>query len=97
MTINLNRESVFTVREVYNWAEQSSETRQLTHSQILNLQKIIGNLPASDKNAEFNKSAFVSLRNESQAKIFQYNRQRAPAIIQRIYDIGGGYFEVDKP
>ena len=97
MTINLNRESVFTVREVYNWAEQSSETRKLTHSQILNLKKIIGNLPASDKNPEFNKSVFVSLRNGSQVEIFQYNRQDAPAIIQRIYDIGGGYFEDDKP
>jgi hypothetical protein len=88
---------VFTARDVYDWAEQSSEIRQLSHSQILNLEKIIGNLSTSDKNAEFNQSVFVSLRNGSQVKIFQYNRQHAPAIIQRIYDVGGGYFEGGKP
>jgi hypothetical protein len=97
MTINLNKESVFTAREVYNWAEQGSQIRQMSHSQKLNLEKIIGDLPASDKNAEFDKSVFVSLRNGSQTKIFQYNRQHIPAIIQRIYDLGGGYFEGSKP
>jgi hypothetical protein len=97
MTINLNKESVFTAREVYNWAEQGSEIRQLSHAQKLNLKKIIGDLPASDKNAEFDKSVFISLRNGSQAKIFQYNRQYVPVIIQRIYDLGGGYFEGGKP
>jgi len=97
MTINLNKESVFTAREVYNWAEQGSQIRQLSDAQKLNLEKTIGDLPASDKNAEFNESVFVSLRNGSQVKIFQYNRQHAPAIIQRIYDLGGGYFEGGKP
>ena len=97
MTINLNKESVFTALEVYNWAEEGSQVRQLSHSQKLNLEKIIGDLPASDKNAEFNKSVFVSLRNGSQVKMFQYNRQHAPAIIQRIYDLSGGYFQDDKP
>jgi hypothetical protein len=97
MTINLNQESVSTARDVYNWAVQSLAIRQLSHSQILNLEKIISSLPASDKNTEFNQSVFVSLRNGNQVKIFQYNRQYAPAIIQRIYDIGGGYFEGGKP
>ncbi len=97
MTINLNKESVFTAREAYNWAEQGSQVRQLSHSQKLNLEKIIGDLPASDKNAEFDKSVFISLRNENQVKTFQYDRQYPPAIIQRIYDIGGGYFEGGKP
>ena len=97
MTINLSKESVFTALEVYSWAQEGSQVRQLSHSKKLNLEKIIGDLPASDKNAEFDKSVFISLRNGSQTKIFQYNRQYVPAIIQRIYDLGGGYFEGGKP
>src|SRR5208283_5560074 len=91
MTINLNQESVFTARECYDYAEQGSETRQLSHSQILNLEKIISSLPASDKNADFNKSVFVSIRNGKNVEVFQYDPQQAPGIVQRIYDIGGGY------
>ena len=91
MAINLNEESVSTAREVYNWAVQSLETRKLSHSQILNLKKIISSLPASDKNADFNKSVFVSIRNGTNVEVFQYDRQHAPEILQRIYDIGGGY------
>lgn len=91
MTINLNEESVTTAREVYDWATQSFETRKLSHSQILNLEKIISSLPASDKNADFNKSVFVSIWNEKGVEEFQYDRQHVPGIVQRIYDIGGGY------
>ena len=91
MTINLNEESVTTAREVYNWADQSFETRKLSHSQILNLKKIISSLPASDKNADFNKSVFVSIWNGKAVEVFQYDRQHVPGIVQRIYDIGGGY------
>jgi hypothetical protein len=91
MAINFNEESVSTAREVYNWAVQSLETRKLSHAQILNLKKIISSLPASDKNADFNKSVFVSIRNGTNVEVLQYDRQHAPGIVQRIYDIGGGY------
>lgn len=91
MAINLNEESVSTAREVYNWAVQSLETRKLSDSQILNLRKITSSLPPSAKNADFYKSVFVSIRNGTNVTVFQYDRQHVPEIIQRIYDIGGGY------
>jgi hypothetical protein len=91
MGIDLKEESVTTVRDVFKWAFQNFETRKLSHSQILNLKKIISSLPASDKNADFNKSVFVSLRNGSKVEVFQYDRQHAPGIVRRMYDIGGGY------
>ena len=96
MTIHLDQETVFTVRDVYNWALQGGDgTRRLTHSQVLTLKQIIGNLPASDKNADFNKSVFISIRNGEKVEVFQYDRRHAPAIVQRIYDIGGGYLETN--
>jgi hypothetical protein len=92
MTLNLQQESVYTVREVYNWALQNSETRKLTHPQVLSLQKISGELPPSDSTAEFARAVSVSVRRGGKVDVFRYNRQHAPAVIQRIYDIGGGYF-----
>ena len=96
MTIHLDQETVFTVRDVYNWALQGGDgTRRLTHSQVLTLKEIITNLPASNTNAGFNNSVFVSVRNGGKAEVFQYERQHIPPIIQRIYDIGGGYLETN--
>jgi hypothetical protein len=53
MTIYLDRETVFTVRDVYNWAHQAAKTRTLSHSQVLTLEQIITNLPPSDTNSDF--------------------------------------------
>ncbi|MBI3852365.1 MAG: hypothetical protein HY298_19080 [Verrucomicrobia bacterium] len=92
MTLNLQAYSVYTVREVYNWALQSEETRKLSHSQVLSLQKISGELPPSDKTVEFGKAVSVSIRKGDKVEVFKYDRKRAPTVIQRIYDIGGGYF-----
>jgi hypothetical protein len=90
MDIDLKEESVSTLRDT-DWAVQSFKTRKLSNSQILNLKKITGSLPQSDKNADFNKSVFVSLRNGSEVEVFQYDRQHALGIVRRMYDICGGY------
>src|SRR5438874_8081771 len=92
MTLNLQDYTVFTAREVYNWAVQSSETRTLTHPQVLNLQKIVEQMPPSDKTVEFSRAVSVSIRRAGKVEIFRYDRQHAPALLQRLYDIGGGYF-----
>jgi hypothetical protein len=92
MTVNLRNYTVYTVRDVYNWAEQSSETRKLSHPQVVTLKQIVNGLPPSGKNAGFDRSVFVSIRKGSQTEVFQYDRRHAPTVIQRIYDIGGGYF-----
>jgi len=95
MTIHLDQETVFTVREFHDHAEQSFETRRLSHPQVLTLKQIISNLPPSDKKAEFNKSVFFSMRNGKNVEVFQYDRHHVPCNVQRIYDIGGGYFETN--
>jgi hypothetical protein len=92
MTLNINEYTVETVRDVYDWAQQGRHTQKLSDAQVGSLKEIIGNLPASDKNTEFNRSVFVSIRNGGKVNVFQYNRRHAPSAIQRIYDIGGGYF-----
>src|ERR1022692_2536663 len=81
MAINLNEESVTTASDVYRWAVQTLETRKLSHSQILNLGKTITSLPASDKNADFNKSVFVAIWNGKAVEVFQYDRQHVPGIV----------------
>jgi hypothetical protein len=92
MTLSLRDYTVFTAREVYNWATQAVETRKLTHPQVLSLQKIVEQLPASDGKVEFRRAVSVSIRRGGKVEVFHYDRQHAPAIIQRLYDIGGGYF-----
>ena len=92
MTLNLQHETVYTTREVYNWASQNSETRKLTHAQVLTLEKISSELPPSDPTVEFAKSVSVSIRRNGKVEVFRYDRRHAPTVIRRIHDIGGGYF-----
>jgi hypothetical protein len=92
MTFDVRGETVFTARDVYDWAIQSSETRRLTHSQTLSLTTIAEQMPPSDKTVEFDRAVSVSIRREGKVEIFHYDRRHAPAVIQRLYDIGGGYF-----
>jgi hypothetical protein len=92
MTLNLQNYTAFTAREVYNWATQASETHTLTHPQVLSLKEISERMPPSDQDLEFRRTVSVSIRSEGKVQVFHYDRQHAPAVIQRIYDIGGGYF-----
>jgi hypothetical protein len=92
MTLNLQNYTGFTAREVYNWATQASETHTLTHSQVLRLKEITGQMPPSEQNLEFRRTVSISIRSGAKVQVFHYDRQHAPAVIQRIYDIGGGYF-----
>jgi hypothetical protein len=90
MTLSLLDHKVYTAREVYNWATQNSGTHKLTHPQVVSLQKIVGQLPASDEKVEFKRAVSVSIRRGGKVEVFHYDRQHAPAVIQRLYDIGGG-------
>lgn len=91
MTIDLNGQAVFTVRDVFDWAQQSAETRTLSHSQVLTLKQIINDLPPSDTNSEFSGSVFVAKRNSAKTEVFRFDRRHPPPVVRRIYDIGGGY------
>ena len=92
MQLNLADYSVRDYRDVYNWAHQGGGDRKMSHPQLLTLQKIIGDLPPSDKKADYRWSVFVAVRRDGKVEVFQYDRRRVPPIVQRIYDLGGGYF-----
>lgn len=96
MELDLRKYTVYTVRDVYDWALQCTETRKLSHSQVLSLSKISATLPPSDPEIEFSKAVSVAVRRGNKVEVFHYSRQTAPAVIQRIYDIGGGYFNDGK-
>lgn len=93
MTINLEQQTVFTVRDVYDWAEQAAHTRPLSYSQVLTLKQIINDLPPSETNSDFSRSLLISKRNGDKTEVFQYDRRHIPPAVPRIYDIGGGYLE----
>ena len=92
MTLNLQAETAFTVREVFNWACQSSQTHPLTHAQVISLRDLTGKLPGSDSKIEFRHAVSVAIWCKDKPEIFHYDRQHPPAEIQRLYDLGGGYF-----
>lgn len=92
MTLNLQQETAFTVREVFNWAYQSSETHPLTHAQVISLRDLTGKLPGSDPKIEFRHAVSVAVWRNGTPEIYHYDRQHPPAEIQRLYDLGGGYF-----
>ena len=92
MTISLNKDTVFTAREVSDWAEQDGKTKQLSRSAHSSLENLIPELPASDKSSGFTGSVFIAVRTDGTLKIYQYNRRHPPEVVRRIYDLGGGYF-----
>lgn len=93
MTIDLSRETVFTAREVYDFAEEAAETRTLSHSQVLNLKETMNALPMPDSDNDFSESVFESVRSGERTLVFRYNRRYIPPTLRRIYDIAGGYLE----
>jgi len=92
MTFDLRNYSVFTMRDIYDWAWQNEEKRELSLSQVTTLTKLSGELPPSETYVELRRAVSVATRKGNDVQIFRYHRRRAPAIIQRIYDIGGGEF-----
>jgi hypothetical protein len=92
MTLNLPMATVFTAREVYNFATQGSDNRKLTQPQVVSLQEIIEHMPPSEPTVRFSEAISVSIRRTGNVEVFHYHRTHPPPVIQRLYDIGGGYF-----
>ena len=93
MTFDLSKPAVYTVREVFSWAEQNSEARKLSHYQELNLRKIIEQMPPSDDKIEFNRAVSISFQREGKVETYRYDRRDVPPAVVRLYDIGGGYLD----
>lgn len=93
MTIDLRKYEVSTVREVFDWASQASESRELSQSQVESLKAIVSALPLTTPNVLFGRGIHVSYVKEGKVQSRTYDRRAAPQILQRLYDIGGGYLD----
>ena len=93
MTIDLQKYRVMTVREVFDWASQNSETRKLSHAQIESLREILSALPLTTPKVLFGRGIHVAYSKEGKVQSRTYDRRAAPQILQRLYDIGGGYVD----
>jgi hypothetical protein len=93
MTIDLQKYEVGTVREVYDWASQNSESRKLSHSQVESLKEVVSALPLTTPNVLFGRGIHVAFANGGKVQTRTYDRRAAPQILRRLYDIGGGYVD----
>lgn len=93
MTIDMKMSSVETVREVYDLAHQTQETRKLSGVQVASLRQIAPALPPTVKDVLFGKGVHVACWKDGKAQTATYHRMAAPLILQRLYDIGGGYLD----
>jgi hypothetical protein len=93
MTLDLQAGSVYTVREVYDWAMQTSESRKLSDSQNYWASKLRASLPAGEEKVEFGKGLHIAFWKDGKLQRVTYDRSAVPLIVQRLYDIGGGASE----
>jgi hypothetical protein len=93
MTIDLRTGSVYTAREVYDWATQGAETRQISRARTKLLEGLIAPMQPSEAKVSFSRSLFVAIRWGDNTQIYQYARQDPPLVVHRIYDVSGGYLE----
>ncbi len=93
MTIDLQKYSVDTVREVYDWARQNAQTRTISHSQVTSAKEILTSLPPTVEKVPFGKGVHLSFWRDGKLQAFTYDRSAVPIVLQRLYDIGGGYLD----
>lgn len=91
MTIDLNKYTVYTVRDISDHALQSSKTRELSHDQIEKVKAILKELPSSNEAIPEAKSLLLAFWLEGKLVNRKYPRESPPSQIDRLYDIGGGH------
>lgn len=91
MTLDIHRGSVHTVRDVFNHAMQVSETRELSHSQNETAKKLVSELPLGKTGVPFSEGLHISFWRDKKLHMVAYSRKAVPRIVQRLYDVGGGY------
>lgn len=94
MTIDLSKYSVYMVRHVSDHALQSSKTRELSHAQIEKIKGILKELPATTEQPDA-KTLYLAYWLDGKLNLRKYSRQRPPSQIDRLYDIGGGYLDIE--
>lgn len=87
MTIDLTNSTIYTGRDVFNWALQGQHTRELSKAEIKRINQIISELPAPDKNVDFTRGVSIAIRKEDKVLVRRYDRRNAPKAIRSLYDI----------
>ncbi|MCB1209928.1 MAG: hypothetical protein KDK97_11400 [Verrucomicrobiales bacterium] len=91
MTIDLQKISVYTARDVFDHAVQASHTRPLSDYQVVSVRELLPVLPASLPNVAFADGLHIAFWHDKKLHTRRYSRVKVPLIVQRLYDIGGGY------
>lgn len=90
MTINLRERTVYTVRDVYNHARQAARTRRLGPYHTDEARDLLPELPPSTPYVGFAEGLHVAYRLEGQLHVVTHDKSATPAVVRRLYDIGGG-------
>ena len=90
MQIQLQESKVYTVREVFNWAEQNAKTREMSHYQMVVAKELLPGLPASTPGVPFAEGLHLSFWLGKKLHTVTYSRKAVPLLVQRLYDVGGG-------
>ncbi|HEY1053069.1 MAG TPA: hypothetical protein VGE39_25035 [Prosthecobacter sp.] len=92
MTLNLKESRVDTVRDVYSHAKQNQKERELSHVQITIVEEVLPKLPpAPAGETEFAKGLHIAFWKAGKPCLISYPKNAVPRLVQRLYDIGGGY------
>lgn len=90
MQIQLQESKVYTVREVFNWAEQNAKTREMSHYQMVVAQGVLPGLPASTPGVPFAEGLHLSFWLGKKLHTVTYSKKAVPLLVRRLYDVGGG-------
>jgi hypothetical protein len=91
-----NRGQVFTVRSVYDWAEQGGEFRQLTEQQLKSLTTTLEDLPLSAQSPPLAFLVVLTLKHGDRWLTRIYDRRNPPEEVRKIYEITGAAMETTK-
>lgn len=90
MQIDVQESKVYTVREVFDWAEQNAKTREMSHYQIVVAKELLPGLPASTPGVPFAEGLHLSFWLGKKLHTVTYSKKAVPLLVQRLYDVGGG-------
>jgi hypothetical protein len=93
LSIDVEKRSVLTGRDVYEWAFQAGETHTISSKQQGKISKLISSLPPSTDEVNFHEAVHIAYWKEGEFQIASYRRMDVPLQIQRLFDLAGGESE----
>lgn len=91
-----DKSQVYTVRSVYDWADQASAFRQLTEQQLKSLTTTLEDVPSSSQSPPLAFLVVLTLKHDDSWLTRIYDRRNLPEKVKRIYEITGAAMETNK-